>query len=267
MTQAAPGNPKWSDLRARVLSGIGMVAVGVAAVWAGALWFHALIALCCGLMVWELVRMLDADRVRTPRLLGLAAGACVFIAIELPAAFGLPLLLLPSMLGFGKMDRGAVSYAVYTGLILIAGYGLMALRDDFGLVWMAWLLLVVVVTDIAGYFAGRMIGGPRLWPRVSPKKTWSGTVAGWIGAALIGLAFAGATQAGFGLMGVSVAVSMASQIGDIAESAIKRRSGVKDSSNLIPGHGGLMDRFDGVLGAALLIVMLGQFIGFPPGAP
>jgi phosphatidate cytidylyltransferase len=110
-----------------------------------------------------------------------------------------------------------------------------------------------------------MIGGPKLWPRVSPKKTWSGTVAGWVGATVVAILFAGATNAGFGLIGVSIAVSMASQIGDIAESAIKRRSGVKDSSNLIPGHGGLLDRFDGMLGAAVFIVIAGPLIAFPPG--
>jgi phosphatidate cytidylyltransferase len=80
------------------------------------------------------------------------------------------------------------------------------------------------------------------------------------------LLFASATRAGIGLIGVSIAVSMASQIGDIAESAIKRRAGVKDSSQLIPGHGGLLDRFDGMLGAALFIVIAGQLIGFPPGS-
>jgi phosphatidate cytidylyltransferase len=169
------------------------------------------------------------------------------------------------MLGLGRMERGGVTYAVFTAFILLAGYGLMSLRDDFGLTWMVWLLLVVVVTDIAGYFAGRLIGGPKLWPRVSPKKTWSGTVAGWVGSSVVAVLFASNTQAGIGLIGVSIAVSMASQIGDIAESAIKRRAGVKDSSRLIPGHGGLLDRFDGMLGAALFIVIAGQLVGFPPG--
>ncbi|MDU8913037.1 phosphatidate cytidylyltransferase [Aestuariicoccus sp. MJ-SS9] len=255
----------WDDLAPRLASGAAMVAVGLGAVWLGGLWFHALIGLICGLMVWELVRMLDTGRTRSAQLLALVAGAAVVIAIELPASFALPLLLLPSMVGLSRMEQGGATYAVFTALILLAGYGMMALRDDFGLLWMLWLVLVVVVTDIAGYFAGRLIGGPKLWPRVSPKKTWSGATAGWLGAALVGLAFAGATDAGIGLMGISVAVSMASQIGDIGESAIKRRAGVKDSSALIPGHGGLLDRFDGMLGAALFIVIAGQIVGFPPG--
>ena len=258
---------KWDDLAPRLASAVAMVGLGALGVWLGGLWFHALIAIISGLMVWELVTMLDTDRTKTPIILGVLSGVVAMIAIELPGAFALPLLMAPSMIGLGRMERGGVTYAVFTALILLAGYGLMALRDDFGLTWMVWLLLVVVVTDIAGYFAGRMFGGPKLWPRVSPKKTWSGTSAGWVGAALVALLFAGATQAGPGLIGVSIAVSMASQIGDIAESAIKRRAGVKDSSRLIPGHGGLLDRFDGMLGAAVFIVIAGQLIGFPPGTP
>ncbi len=256
---------RWDDLATRMASGAAMVVVGLGLVWLGGLWFHALIAVVCGLMVWELVCMLDAEHNRAPKVLAAIAAACAMVAIELPPAFALPLLMVPSMAGLGRMEEGGVTYAVYTALIMLATYGLMSLRDDFGLLWMMWLVMVVVVTDIAGYFAGRMIGGPKFWPRVSPKKTWSGTAAGWIGAAIVGLLFAKSTAAGPGLAGISIAVSMASQLGDIAESAIKRRCGVKDSSSLIPGHGGLLDRFDGMLGAALFIVIAGQIVGFPPG--
>ena len=185
-------------------------------------------------------------------------------AMELPVPFALPLLLLPSMLGLARMERGGVPYAVFTALILAAGYGMTGLRDDLGLFWMLWLVLVVVATDVAGYFGGRSLGGPKLWPRLSPKKTWSGAAVGWLAAAAVGLAFAKLTQAGVGLAGVSVAVSMASQLGDIAESALKRRCGTKDSSALIPGHGGLLDRFDGMLGAALFVMVVGQATEFPP---
>ncbi|MGJ8604777.1 MAG: phosphatidate cytidylyltransferase [Marivita sp.] len=258
---------KWDDLAPRLFSAVAMVGIGALGVWLGGLWFHALIAIVVGLMVWELVKMLDTARSKSALVLGVVAGLVSMVAVEIPAAFALPLLLMPSMLGLSRMEQGGVTYAVFTALILLAGYGLMTLRDDFGLTWMIWLLLVVVVTDIAGYFAGRLIGGPKLWPRVSPKKTWSGTVAGWAGSAVVAVFFASGTNAGIGLIGVSIAVSMASQIGDIAESAIKRRAGVKDSSRLIPGHGGLLDRFDGMLGAALFIVIAGQLVGFPPGTP
>ncbi|APZ54640.1 phosphatidate cytidylyltransferase [Salipiger abyssi] len=256
---------RWTDLRPRVISAAGLIVIGLGAVWLGGIFWRGLIALSCGVMVWELVQMLDTARQRSSRVLALVAGSCALAAIYLPPALALPLLLLPSMAGFGQMERGGVTYSVFTALIMLAGYGIMALRSDFGLTWMLWMVLVVVVTDVAGYFAGRAIGGPKLWPRVSPKKTWSGAVAGWTGAAVVGLLFAGTTHAGPGLAGVSIAISMASQIGDIAESAIKRRAGVKDSSALLPGHGGLLDRFDGMLGAALFLLIAGQIVDFPPG--
>ena len=99
--------------------------------------------------------------------------------------------------------------------------------------------------------------------RVSPKKTWSGIVAGWLAAALIGAVFLKISTAGIDLLWISSVLAFASQLGDIAESAIKRRAGVKDSSNLIPGHGGLMDRFDGLLGAALLMLLVAQLTPVP----
>ncbi len=109
-----------------------------------------------------------------------------------------------------------------------------------------------------------LYGGPKFWPKVSPKKTWSGTVAGWVGAGLIGWGFVGVEGAGLGLIGVSVSLAMAAQMGDIAESAIKRKMGVKDSSALIPGHGGVMDRFDGMVGAAVLLLVAGPLAAVPP---
>jgi phosphatidate cytidylyltransferase len=120
------------------------------------------------------------------------------------------------------------------------------------------------MSDVAGYFAGRMLGGPKFWPRVSPKKTWSGTIAGWIGAALVGAIWAAWLDAGWETIGISVALAMMAQMGDIAESAVKRKVGVKDSSNLLPGHGGLFDRFDAMLGAALMLLVIESISEFPP---
>ena len=114
-----------------------------------------------------------------------------------------------------------------------------------------------------GYFAGRSLGGPKFWPAISPKKTWSGTVAGWVGAALVGLGFVVFTGAGWGLIVLSPLVSFAGQMGDIAESWIKRRTGVKDSSRLIPGHGGVLDRFDALIGAVVLVMLLGLILPLP----
>ncbi|CUH77174.1 phosphatidate cytidylyltransferase [Tropicibacter naphthalenivorans] len=255
----------WEDLAPRAISGVVMIGVGMIAVSLGGLWWQGLIALICGGMVWELVCMVDTGRTKSQYILAVATAVCALAAINLPPSFALPLLLLPSMLGFTRMERGGVTYAVTAMMIMLAGYSMMALRSDYGLTWMLWLVCVVVATDVMGYFAGKAIGGPKFWPRVSPKKTWSGTVGGWVGAALVGAFWAGWTIEGAGLIGISIAVSMASQIGDVAESAIKRKAGVKDSSHLIPGHGGLMDRFDGMLGASVFLVIAGQIVGFPPG--
>ncbi len=257
---------KWSDLAARMGSGGAMVLIGVVGIWAGGHVFHVLVALICGLMIWELVRMLSPDQSNLALQLGALCGAASLMAVYLPVGFALPLLLAPVMVGFGQLSRHRTTYMSFSVLVMMASFGMMNVRDDLGFSWMVWLVMVVVVTDVVGYFAGRMIGGPKFWPRVSPKKTWSGTVAGWIGAAVVGAIFALNTQASVNLIGVSIAISMASQMGDIAESAIKRRVGVKDSSNLIPGHGGLLDRFDGMLGASVFLLMLGQVAGFPGGA-
>ncbi|MEX0309251.1 MAG: phosphatidate cytidylyltransferase [Tateyamaria sp.] len=256
---------RWSDLAARLGSGFVMVLIGIWGIWAGGDVFHVLVALICGLMVWELVRIVSPMQPSVALQLGILAGAAELLAIYLPPGFALPLLLAPCMVGLGQLKQNRSTYMVFAVLVLMAGFGMMSVRDDLGFGWMLWLVLVVVVTDVVGYFAGRLIGGPKFWPRVSPKKTWAGTVSGWIGAGAVGAVFAVNTDASLQLIGVSVALSMASQMGDIAESAMKRRMGVKDSSSLIPGHGGVLDRFDGMLGASVFLLMLGQVVGFPGG--
>ncbi|MEP5155119.1 phosphatidate cytidylyltransferase [Planktotalea sp.] len=263
-------NAKWGDLLPRVISAIALLIVGVGAIWLGGFWMVALIAIASGLMVWELVRMLGGDDADKAIPLALISGGALCAASYSPYPTTLlPLLLAPSFVGysfFKSENRPKAArrlFMIYTAAILLAGFSMIALRINFGFNWMAWVLLVVIVTDVAGYFAGRIIGGPKFWPRVSPKKTWSGTVAGWIGAALVGVAFMGTLGGGSMLVIVSVLAALASQLGDIAESAIKRHVGVKDSSNLIPGHGGLLDRFDGMLGAALLLSVVGLILPFP----
>ena len=256
---------RWSDLAARMGSGLAMVLIGVWGIWAGGDVFHVLVALICGLMVWELVRIVSPDQPTLALQLGILSGIVALVAVYLPSGFALPLLLAPCMVGLGQLTQNRSTYMTFAVLVLMAGFGMMNVRDDLGFGWMLWLVLVVVVTDVVGYFAGRLIGGPKFWPRVSPKKTWAGTVAGWIGAGIVGALFAINTGAPLQLIGVSVAVSMASQMGDIAESAMKRRMGVKDSSALIPGHGGVLDRFDGMLGASVFFLMLGQIAAFPWG--
>jgi phosphatidate cytidylyltransferase len=254
----------FEDLATRLGSALAMVVVGLGGVWLGGYVFLALIVVIVALMVWELARMSAPGDPQVAWLLAGIAGGAVGLAGFIPLGFALPLLLLPGIIGFGRLDQARTVFAVYAALIGVAGLGLWVLRQDFGFVWMLWLALVVIGTDVFGYFAGRIIGGPKFWPKVSPKKTWSGTIAGWIAAAVIGWVFMLNTIAGSELIGISVALSMAAQMGDVAESALKRRAGVKDSSNLIPGHGGLLDRFDGMLGASVMLLLVEQMIDFPP---
>jgi phosphatidate cytidylyltransferase len=248
----------FADLRDRTLSGLAMAVVGIAAVWAGGLWFTLLVCALCGLMVWELTRMLDqAAPYGKAEGAGLTAAIALLVFwLQLAGLWLLGALALSVVLLAWRFPRDRGMAAAYLALILFAGLGLIALRDSFGWVWVLWLVLLVIGSDVAGYFAGRVLGGPKLWPRVSPKKTWSGTVAGWILAAIIGAAFMSVLNAGSGLVLASILVAMAGQAGDIAESAIKRHAGVKDSSALIPGHGGVMDRFDAMIAAALMMLVL-----------
>lgn len=261
MTQSSE---RWSDLTARVSSGVAMVVIGGIGIYLGGWVFHILVSIICGLMAWELVGMLTPKRPSAKLQMGLLVAGATLAAVYLPIGFALPVLLAPALVGFGLLEKHRTVFMCFTVMIVLAGFGLVQVRDDYGVGWLMWLVVVVVVTDVVGYFAGRAIGGPKFWPKVSPKKTWSGTAAGWIGAALVGLLFSINTGVGFQLIGISVAMSMASQMGDMAESGMKRRLGVKDSSNLIPGHGGLLDRFDGMLGAAFFLLIIGQFLSIAP---
>lgn len=254
---------KFSDLWVRMASGAVIAVLGLACVWAGGVWFLALCTALVAALVWELVTMLGGGP-RRALMLGAGAAAAFLAARLLPLGVGLPFILLPAIAGIAVLNRNRTLYMVFTALIIIAAYGLAVQRTDFGFVWMLWLALVVMVTDVAGYFAGRMIGGPKFWPRVSPKKTWSGTVAGWVAAGLVGALYMRQPGVGPEVIGISVALSMASQLGDISESAMKRKMGVKDSSNLIPGHGGVFDRFDGMLGASVFLLLIEQIVDFPP---
>ena len=135
---------------------------------------------------------------------------------------------------------------------------LVRLDQLWGFVALILILLVVWVTDIGGYFAGRGIGGPKLWPRVSPKKTWAGAIGGFAASLVVAAGFA---EFGLGKTGpllvLGAALSIVSQFGDLFESAVKRRFGVKDSSHIIPGHGGLLDRLDGFVAAVVLAAIFG----------
>ena len=251
----------WDDLRPRLLSGAAMALVGILGVYLGGVWFQMLTVFATAVMVWELWMMISPDA-PVPGML-MAAGVASILSGLFAAPAIWPLAFVPPLIGVLILNRERLTFFGFAFAIILAGWGLVSFRADHGMVWIIWLILVVVTTDVAGYFAGRLVGGPKFWPAISPKKTWSGTVAGWIGAGLVGLIFHLTTPAGADLIWISALVSFASQMGDIAESALKRRMGVKDSSTLIPGHGGLFDRFDGLLGAAIVMLIAELIVDVP----
>ncbi|NIZ14859.1 phosphatidate cytidylyltransferase [Phaeobacter sp. HF9A] len=255
------GQGRWSDLLPRTLSAVVLVGAGALALYAGGLVFSLLVALFTGAVMWELFRMLAPEQGDAALNVGILSAAALTVAsLTVPVVVPV-LLLVPVALGLIRIRQDYPVFASMAIWVMIGAFGIIWLRDSHGLIWTLWLISVVVVTDIAGYFVGKHIGGPKFWPRVSPKKTWSGTAGGWVGAALVGAVFALFAGLPGALILLSVGVSLASQMGDIVESAMKRRMGVKDSSQLIPGHGGVFDRFDGMLGASALCVLVMLFWG------
>ncbi|TGN46468.1 phosphatidate cytidylyltransferase [Paracoccus liaowanqingii] len=268
---AAPG--KWGDLSRRVASTLVLLGIGVMLAVAEGLWLRLAMAVISAITFWELAAMTGwKNPARHVTLFGrsrpiaLAAIAGVSQALALTDFHQLAwlALLLPILLGLpGAATRDRATYAIFGTAILLVAYELVVFREAYGLNFVLWLMGVIIISDTFGYFFGRMLGGPKFWPSLSPKKTWSGSVAGWIGACLLGAGLWMWGQGDAALIWVSPIVCFAGQMGDIAESWLKRRAGVKDSSNLIPGHGGFMDRFDAVTGAVLATMVIGFLTSLP----
>jgi phosphatidate cytidylyltransferase len=260
----SPQKPNRSDMPLRLGSSLVLIPVALFGAWWGGLPAYGLAALVAAIVFaeWALVigrseRLLPEDPAVLLTLAAIAAAALV-AGLWTPAA-GLALVGL-SVLVAGLMARSTwlAAGALYAGLF---GVALAAIRSDAvsGLDAVIVLLVVVWASDSFAYFAGRSIGGPKLWTRVSPKKTWSGAIGGLTGGVLLALGVAlwlGVPWSG-GLIALLVLLSLASQAGDLAESALKRRFGRKDSSAIIPGHGGMMDRVDGLVTASGLALLVG----------
>jgi len=247
---------RWADLQVRVISAAVLVLVGVIGVYLGGLGFDILVTLLVAVMVWELAG-LTAESAITALGLAVLAAVCLQYAPQFPV-----LLLLPPLGFLLTPRRDRVILACYALALMVAGAGFEDLRSH-GVGVFVWLVAIVVASDTMGYFAGRLLGGPKFWPKVSPKKTWSGTIAGWIGAAAVGVVFASQGMVPWYYAVLSPLIALAGQFGDIAESWIKRRAGAKDSSRLIPGHGGVLDRFDALVGAVLALQALGLLLAGP----
>ena len=268
---AQASGPRPSNLTLRVASAAVLAPVTLAIAYVGGWIFYALCAVAAGGILWEWVSLAShrADsRVLAPGWLGLFA-AMLLIGLGLPAssmgAVAIGALVAGSIVAaFPQATDEAFAPAWAAGGVIYAGALLIApaiLRSDpqGGLVALLFLFANVWATDIFAFFCGRAIGGPLLWPRVSPKKTWAGAIGGLAGGVAASVAVAYASEVGkLGIVGVMACVlSVLAQAGDLFESSVKRRFGAKDASHLIPGHGGLMDRLDGFIVAALAALLIG----------
>ena len=253
------------NLLMRVAAALVLAPLAIAAAYAGSWWWIVPVTLLAiGLFV-EWLTVVGSARetsVIAAGVLALAvAGLCLgFARIELALA-ALALGVAATAL-LSSRQRGWTSGGfLYAGAAQMASI-LVRLDPATGFVALVFVMLVVWVTDIGGYFAGRGFGGAKLWPRVSPNKTWAGAIGGF-GASLVVAAGFAALDLGqaWPLLMLAAVLSVVAQLGDLFESAVKRRFGVKDSSHIIPGHGGLMDRLDGFVAAMVLAAIFGLLRG------
>jgi len=265
VTETAPAAHRRSTgLLARILSSLVMIPLALAAVWIGAPFLPALVMLAGAGMGWEWARLLRAG----------PASLCLIIAAPFVAAAAATV---------GDGAAAVVIAAIFAAVLaLVERRGVRRLWAALGMLWIAlscvailwldhgqsgradifFLLALVWASDIGAYACGRAIGGPKLAPGLSPNKTWAGAVGGLVCALLVGLAAAHLAHANaMRVIVVAAIVAVAAQLGDLGESSAKRHFGVKDSGALIPGHGGLLDRLDSLLAAAMVLAACVAAIG------
>ena len=239
------------DLGVRIASAAVLAAIVLVALWAGSLPFAILVAIIGVVVAWEwgrIVRSADIDAIMV--IQAVAIITAVLLAARGLAGLGLIAVLVAAIistfLAFGERGHMAALGALYAGLPALA---LVWLRgaDTAGLLAVLFLMLAVWSADTGAYFAGRLIGGPKLMPRVSPNKTWSGLLGAIVAAGLLGIIFAMVNDLHVGRLAFGgMVLGLVGQAGDLVESALKRTFDVTDASALIPGHGGFMDRIDGL---------------------
>jgi phosphatidate cytidylyltransferase len=269
--EAAPAAASGSDKRnlaMRVAVAAVLIPLAIAIAYAGGWLWTALVTLAAiGLFAeWLAIAGLNAMRVMVPGITALAAAGLCLALHRLDAAL---VMLAAGLIAVTAMAPERRNWAA-AGFLYAAAAEIASVLLRFdpvkGFSALMFVLLIVWVTDSGGYFAGRGIGGPKLWPRVSPKKTWAGAIGGFAASLVVAVGFAMFDLGRAGpLLLVSAALSAVSQLGDLFESAVKRRFGVKDSSHIIPGHGGLLDRLDGFVAAVVVAALLGFLRGGADG--
>jgi phosphatidate cytidylyltransferase len=254
------------DLGPRLASGLVLAAGLAVVIWAGRVAFDAFVVLLAMALSWEWGRLVaprETDIVSGVTIVAVGAAgvlaACAFVGLGLLLlTIGAILVVVLSLGNNAPLGGAGVFYAGLPALAVIW------LRADAaqGVAGVVFLLVVIAVSDTAAFFCGRLLGGPRLWPRVSPNKTWAGLLGAIVLSALFGALYCLAVPAAspLRLAAIAAALALLAQAGDLAESALKRHFGAKDSGRLIPGHGGIMDRVDGVVAAAPVAALIGLAI-------
>lgn len=267
--KAAASEQGSRNLLARVIAALVLAPVAIAIAYAGGFLWTVLVTLAViGLYVeWLMIVGLGREmRVVASGVVALAAAGVCLVAGWIDASLAvLAVGLIAVVLISPERRNWTATGFFYAGAAQIASV-LLRLDSEKGFIALMFVFLIVWVTDIGGFFAGRGIGGPKLWPRVSPKKTWAGAIGGFIASLVVACGFAAFGLGRTGpLLLLSAALSVVSQFGDLFESAVKRRFGVKDSSHIIPGHGGLMDRLDGFVAAVVVAAIFGFLRGGADG--
>ena len=267
--QAAASEQGSRNFAMRVVAALVLAPVAIALAYLGGIaWSLQVTLVAVGLFAeWLMVTGLGRElRVMVPGVVALLLAGLCLIAGRIDAALvvlavGAVVVALTS----GVRRNWAIAGLLYAAAAEIASV-LLRLDTAKGFAALMFVLLIVWVTDIGGYFAGRSIGGPKLWVRVSPKKTWAGAAGGFVASLLIAACFAAFEIGAAGpLLMLGAVLSVVSQLGDLFESAVKRRFGVKDSSHIIPGHGGLLDRLDGFVAAVIVAAIFGFLRGGADG--
>lgn len=266
----APVAQSQSHVVLRVVSALGLAIVAFAAAWAGVLPFALLVLAVALVMSWEWSRVVRGDGIDLALVVqGLAVTAAIALAAFGFVALGVAVLVIGTIIvlavEFGARPILSAAGVLYSGLPAVALLWLRS-NEPLGFQAVLFVVLVVAATDTLAFVTGRLVGGPRLAPAISPNKTWSGLAGG--------VAAAGATAAIFAhfisapvaaLAATGVAMGLVAQMGDLAESAMKRAFHVKDVSQLLPGHGGFMDRMDGLVPVAVAVAVAVLFLD--PQAP
>jgi phosphatidate cytidylyltransferase len=260
---------KWSDLGTRTASALILIPAAIACVWFGGIWFKGFVLLLAALMAHEWASMVHPKN-HLQYALHMGAAVCGTVLPDMVGTEIALLVILGLALVSGAMVRGGGSAAskwsyfgtFYVGLPALA-FVLLRGDQDYGFAAILWIFLIVWSADTLAYFAGRIIGGPKLAPLISPKKTWAGLGGAVAGSALVSIIFAYLSQLNgiWALAGLAGCLALVEQAGDLFESSLKRFHGVKDAGGLIPGHGGVIDRVDGLVAVAVAAALIGVFRG------